>query len=153
MDIDKFRAENLPKVFNYDLGSQADQKQPEFVSRESLQKIESRVSQISASNSRDVDSVLKERGRLVEFKQAYNYESAGRIMHLLCYFKSISNIFDLEFFTNKLASSANSMVNVEKMVLSGVPFLDEGDDALLEVSDDEESDGSDTHSEKKKETF
>jgi hypothetical protein len=49
----------------------------------------------------------------------------------LQYFKSISNIYDLEFFANKLASSANSMCNVEKMVLSGVPFWEEGDDSLF----------------------
>ena len=47
------------------------------------------------------------------------------------YFKSISNIYDLEFFANKLASSANSMYNFEKISLSGVPFWEEGDDSLF----------------------
>lgn len=52
------------------------------------------------------------------------------------YFKSISNIYDLEFFTNKLSSSAISICNLEKMVLSGVPFWEEGDDSLFgEVND------------------
>jgi hypothetical protein len=54
----------------------------------------------------------------------------------LTYFKSISNIYDLEFFTNKLASSANSMCNLEKSVLSGVPFWEEGDDSLFDDADD-----------------
>jgi hypothetical protein len=49
----------------------------------------------------------------------------------LQYFKSISNIYDLEFFANKLASSANSMYNFEKISLSGVPFWEEGDDSLF----------------------
>jgi len=59
-------------------------------------------------------------------------------MNYLSYFKSISNIFDLEFFINKLASSANTISNVEKMVLSGVPFWEEGDDALFGDMDEEE---------------
>ena len=54
------------------------------------------------------------------------------------YFKSVSNIFDLEFFTNKLASSAFTIANVEKMVLSGVPFWEDGDDALFGDSDSED---------------
>lgn len=49
----------------------------------------------------------------------------------------MSNIFDLEFFTNKLASSANTIANVEKMVLSGVPFWEEGDDSFFGESEDE----------------
>ena len=51
----------------------------------------------------------------------------------------ISNIFDIEFFTNKLGSSANTISNLEKMVLSGVTFWDEGDDTLFSgmVSDSE----------------
>lgn len=55
----------------------------------------------------------------------------------MTYFKSISNIYDLEFFTNKLASSANSMSNLEKCVLSGVPFWEEGDDSLFDDADDQ----------------
>jgi len=55
----------------------------------------------------------------------------------LTYFKSISNIYDLEFFTNKLASSSNTICNLEKMVLSGAPFWEEGDDSLF--GDDNES--------------
>ena len=48
------------------------------------------------------------------------------------------NIFDLEFFNNKLASSAFTIANVEKMVLSGVPFWEDGDDALFDDSDENE---------------
>ena len=53
----------------------------------------------------------------------------------------MSNIFDLEFFTNKLASSANTIANVEKMVLSGVPFWEEGDDSFFGESEDESGSG------------
>ena len=42
------------------------------------------------------------------------------------------NIYDLEFFVNKLVSSAFAIASVEKMVLSGVPFYDDdGDDSAF----------------------
>ena len=70
--------------------------------------------------------------RLVDFEEAYDYSKGTlKICQFLSYWKSIANIFDLEFFVNKLSSSAQSMSNVEKMVLSGVPFYEEGDDTLF----------------------
>jgi len=78
---------------------------------------------------------------LVDFIEAYDYsKGALPICQFLSYWKSISNIFDLEFFVNKLASSAQSMSNVEKMVLAGVPFWEEGDDTLFADAPVEEDD-------------
>ena len=87
-------------------------------------------------DTKDHDSLIKEKSRLVEFAQAYDYGVSGKAQHYLSYFKSISNIFDLEFFTNKLASSSNTIANVEKMVLSGVAFWEEGDESLFADMDD-----------------
>lgn len=56
----------------------------------------------------------------------------------LSYFKSINNIYDLEFFCNKLGSSAHTISDVEKKVLSGVPFWEEGEDAMFESEEEEE---------------
>ena len=83
--------------------------------------------------------MVKERFRLVEFSEAFDYNESGRLVRYLRYWKQVSNIFDLEFFVNKLGSSAFSIANVEKMVLSGVPFYDEGDDALFGDMDEAES--------------
>ena len=44
----------------------------------------------------------------------------------------MSNLFDLEFFQNKLASNAFTIATIEKHVLSGLPFWDESDDALFD---------------------
>lgn len=41
--------------------------------------------------------------RLVEFKNAFSYEKST-LMNYLCYFRAVQNIFDLEFFQNKIAS-------------------------------------------------
>ena len=86
---------------------------------------------LTLSEQLDVDLIQQERNRYVEFQEAYDYSAGGIADKYLKYFKAISNIFDLEFFTNKLASSAQSIANVEKMVLSGVPFYEESDDALF----------------------
>jgi hypothetical protein len=96
------------------------------------------VSKLTLADSRDIDATLKEKSRLVEFTEAFDYSLAGRASSYLSYFKSMNNIFDLEFFTNKLASSAKCIANLEKMVLSGVPFWEEGDEALFGDMDDDE---------------
>jgi hypothetical protein len=57
----------------------------------------------------------------------------------LRYWKSVGNILDLEFFINKLGSTAFAMANVEKMVLSGVPFYEDGEEALMAGSDSGDS--------------
>ena len=89
--------------------------------------------------AKDVDTITKERSRLVEFAEAFDYESSGKVLKYLMYFKSISNIYDLEFFMNKLASTAFTISNVERMVLAGVPFWEEGDEALFgDMTDEEE---------------
>lgn len=126
----------MPKNFNYDLGNIAEKTMPEFITDKLLEKIKSKLPQLTLDEVRDVESITKERYRLVEFNQAFDY-SCSKAQQYLSYFKSISNIFDLEFFTNKLASSANTIANVEKMVLSGVPFWEEGDDSFFGESEDE----------------
>ena len=85
-----------------------------------------------------MDQVQKDRGRLVEFEEAFDYNACGKLPQFFQYFKMISNIFDIEFFTNKLGSSANTMSNLEKNVLSGVTFWDDGDDSLFGDSESEE---------------
>jgi hypothetical protein len=128
----------MPRALNYELGVPSEKTLPEFMCRNSLEKIRGRVQKLTYVDSRDVDAIVKEKTRLVEFGEAYDYAAGGKAVYILSYFRSIANIFDLEFFTNKLASSANTIANVEKMVLSGVPFWEEGDEALFGDLDDEE---------------
>jgi len=143
VELDNFKQMNMPKNFNYDMGLPAEDRPSEFFRGNSLMKIREKLPSVTYTDSRDVDHVVKEKGRLVEFAEAFNYSSGGRIVSYLSYFKSISNIFDIEFFTNKLASTANSIANIERMVLSGVPFLEEGDDSLLgDIDEGSDSDDS-----------
>jgi len=43
----------------------------------------------------------------------------------------LQNLFDLEFFSSKLSSVSANMANVEKAVLSGIPFFEESDETLF----------------------
>jgi len=139
VDVEAFKRVNMPKNLVYDLGVPAEKTLPEFICPDPLAKVKEKIQKITLNNSRDVDAIYKDKGRLVEFDQAYDYNSCGKAPIILSYFKSISNIFDLEFFTNKLGSSANTASNVEKMVLSGVPFWEDGDDSLFADMDGDES--------------
>lgn len=47
------------------------------------------------------------------------------------------NLYDLEFFQNKIGSQAETMAEAERFVLSGLPFWEEGDEALFTNNDDD----------------
>lgn len=105
-DIEKFKSVNMPKNLRYNLGSPAEKVMPEFVCNNSLEKIKQKIQKLTIKDCTDVEEIVKERQRLVEFQEAYDYSCAGYATSYLKYFKAMSNIFDLEFFTNKLATSA-----------------------------------------------
>lgn len=138
IDMTAFRAKNMPTVLNYALS--APTQRPELLCGDALARIRQRNQKLTLIESRDAESVTSKRSRLVDFAEAYDYDSAGKALKLLSYFKSLSNLLDLEFFTNKLASSAFTMANVEKMVLAGVPFWEEGDEALFAALNDDDED-------------
>ena len=72
--------------------------------------------------------------RFVDFRESYHYETS-MVTRYLMYFKQVSNLFDLEFFVNKLPSRAHSAAAMETSVLSGLPFWEEGEDALFNDDD------------------
>ena len=133
IDVDSFKKANMPKNLVYELGVPSERTMPEFIQEDLLKMITSRVQKLDLIRNRiEVESVVKEKYRLIDFNSAYDYLSSGKLSYYLSYFKHISDIFDLDFFTNKLASSAQTIANIEKMVLSGVPFWEDGDEALLD---------------------
>jgi hypothetical protein len=52
-------------------------------------------------------------------------------MMQICYFRNLQNLFDLEFFCNKLPSKTRSIAGLEHHVQCGLPFWEEGDDAIF----------------------
>ena len=77
--MEQFKTANMPDNFNYDLGVPADKTLPEFICQDVLVKITKKVQSLTLSFSRDTENVSKERGRLVEFEQAYDYSTCGKL--------------------------------------------------------------------------
>ena len=65
------------------------------------------------------------------FKQSFKYKSLNAYKYL-AYFRAFSNLFDLEYFFNKLPSRAHSLAHMECDVMSGLNFWDENDDAFAD---------------------
>lgn len=57
-------------------------------------------------------------------------------MKYIYYFRNLQNLFDLEFFANKLPSNTRGIAGLEQHVMSGLPFWEEGDDALFGDNDE-----------------
>ena len=57
----------MPKNFNYDLGNIAEKTMPEFITDKLIEKIKSKLPQLTLDEVRDDESITKERYRLVEF--------------------------------------------------------------------------------------
>jgi len=65
-----------------------------------------------------------EKNRFIDFVEAYDYQKS-KVVNYLMYFRQLQNLFDLEFFFNKLPSRSHSMAGLEQAVMSGVPFWEE----------------------------
>jgi hypothetical protein len=56
--------------------------------------IMSKVPKITQMNAKEIDSYIKEKGRIVDFKQAYDYTKTNTSKYL-SYFHNLQNLFDL----------------------------------------------------------
>jgi hypothetical protein len=68
----------MPNNFNYDLGSPAEKTLPEFISDNLLEKIQAKVPKLTLDGLRDVETILKDRYRLVEFNEGFDYSTSGK---------------------------------------------------------------------------
>ena len=84
---------------------------------------------------KETDTSTKEKLRHVDFKEAYNL-TGNLTMKYIYYFRNLQNLFDLEFFCNKLPSNTRGIAGLEQNVMSGLPFWEEGDDAIFGDNDD-----------------
>ena len=66
--------------------------------------------------------------RSIDFAEVYLL-SGNKMLHYLYYLRQFQNLFDLEFFANKLPSLSFSIAGLEQCVLSGAPFWEDGNDA------------------------
>lgn len=74
--------------------------------------IMSKVPKMNVMNSKEIDAFIKEKGRIADFKQAYDYSKtqAGKYLN---YFHNLQNLFDLQFFMCKLGAKAHSICGLE----------------------------------------
>lgn len=61
-----------------------------------------------------------------------DFEPSGLPWQMLRYFNLVASIFDLEFFSSKITSSAFAVASVENSVVSGLRFWEPSDQELLE---------------------
>lgn len=62
-----------------------------------------RLPKLTAIDIKEADNAAKDRLRLVDFKEAYNLKGNLTMLQIF-YFRNLQNLFDLEFFNNKLPS-------------------------------------------------
>ena len=134
-----FKAANMGELFKFELGDPTGEdydRKPEFSSNDQKALIRKRVPHLTVMDVKESREASRGRLRFVDFKESYNYES-NVVVQYLYYMRQLSNLFDLEFFANKLPSKTFSIAGLEQHVMAGLPFWEESDDAdFLEDSDD-----------------
>lgn len=78
--------------------------------------------------------------RIADFSQAYKY-TGNKALQYLFYLRQFQNLFDLEFFANKIPSTSYSIAGLEQSVMSGQSFWEDSSD-LDDLSADEYLDNS-----------
>lgn len=126
----------MSELYKYDLGSGEDfERPPEWNSNDQKTLIRKKLPRLTVTDLKESKDTQKDRSRFVDFKQNYNYEG-NIVVQYLYYLRQMSNLFDLEFFANKLPSKTFSVAGLEQHVMSGLPFWEESDEGLLEDSDE-----------------
>lgn len=94
-----------------------------------------RLPKLTPLDITQAESALGNHQRIVDFQECYKY-TGNRILSQMYYLRQFQNLFDLEFFANKLPSKSYSIAGLEQSVMSGAPFWDDFDDAE-DLSSDE----------------
>jgi hypothetical protein len=125
---------NLQGLYTYDIyhpRAEIDELQkPSLLMNEQLELIKTKLPKLTHIDIKEVDSAAKDRLRLVDFRESYNLKGNTTMMQIY-YFRNLHNLFDLEFFCNKLPSKTRSIAGLEHHVSCGLPFWEEGDDAIF----------------------
>lgn len=65
--------------------------------------MKARLPKLTAIDIKEADNAAKDRLRLVDFKESYNLKGNLTMLQIF-YFRNLQNLFDIEFFNNKLPS-------------------------------------------------
>jgi hypothetical protein len=110
---------NLQGLYTYDIyhpRAEIDEVQkPSLLMNEQLELIKNKLPKLTHIDIKEVDSAAKDRLRLVDFRESYNLKGNTMMMQIY-YFRNLQNLFDLEFFCNKLPSKTRSIAGLEHHV-------------------------------------
>jgi hypothetical protein len=144
LDIDlclpMFQGLNQSSLYKFDIfGPIADVdslQKPSLWYNDHIHLIKAKLPKLTRLDIKESDNQMKERLRLVDFKEAYNLKG-NLVLKYLSYFRNFQNLFDLEFFLTKLPSKSRSIAGLEQNVNSGLPFWEDGDEMLFDGVEDD----------------
>lgn len=132
---------NHQKLYQFDLGDPGNVDEygrpilSEFTENNQRRLVKMRLPKLTPLDITQAESALGNHQRIVDFQECYKY-TGNRILSQMYYLRQFQNLFDLEFFANKLPSKSYSIAGLEQSVMSGAPFWDDFDDAE-DLSSDE----------------
>ena len=139
-NYDKFAQLNLQKLFQFDIFNPLagiDEAQlPSLLQNNHIDLIKPKLPKLTTIDIKEADTAIKERLRFVDYREAFNVKGNLQ-MKMLYYFRNLQNLFDLEFFMNKLPSKTRGIAGLEHNVMCGLPFWEEADDAMFGDDDDD----------------
>ncbi|CDW82479.1 UNKNOWN [Stylonychia lemnae] len=163
---DQVRQLDLKHLYQFDIDLTSVNKKkliPNFKKNNQHKILQQRLTKMIHYESKDLENIYKEKQRFVEFQNSYSYQYhpnyttnyqngqqiSPHLQSIVKYFKSLQNLLDLELFQNKIASNAQTLASLERNVLCGLPFWEEGDDALFDNSNQNNEEDEDIGSPKR----
>ncbi len=137
---DQIKRVDLPGLYTLEIDSKTKKLLPNYLRNNQEKILKERNPCLKLVDPSEIEQYAKKRMRFVEFKNAFTYEyiaphnggiQSPNLLSILKYFKNVQSLFDLEIFQNKISSHAHTVATMEKFVLSGLAFWEDGDEALF----------------------
>ena len=74
--------------------------------------LKKRLPTVTPVEAKDAEALAGTYGRLIDFKESFLYDR-NLTMSYIYYMRNFQNLFDLEFFANKLPSKTYSIAGLE----------------------------------------
>lgn len=101
--------------------------------------IKQRCPNIKEIDLKEAEKNQETKGRFVDFRHSFTIADT-LIFKYLHYFRNLQNLFDLEYFKNKLSTRSHTMAQLELCVNSGLPFWEANFEPITNVEDKDNDD-------------
>ena len=131
--ISIFHGINHSNLYQFDLGDPEDKdeygrpKLSEFTENKQHKLVKIRLPTVTPVDAHQAEAQFTNNQRNVDFSECYKF-TGNSVLNYLYYLRQFCNLFDLEFFANKLPSKSFSIAGLEQCVLSGIPFWEDHED-------------------------